>query len=134
MRGTFHKSPRAKSEVTTLSFDDVYLSRLGFSKPQEALNSIRQIAQDGKDWAAREYWDFAKGYGQGHLYIVVNGSFPGCTGDYDLIFSTVPIGQSRNYLRISHDVPFLKHFFNTRACSQQESLNYNAPGGMRVIF
>ena len=71
-------------------FDDSDSPCLGFSSPQDALNFVGQVAKNGQDWLSSEYWNFAKGYRQGKLNVVVNCAFTGRSGNYDLVFSRIP--------------------------------------------
>lgn len=72
--------------------DNSNSSRLGFHSPQDALDFVREIAEDGKHWYASKHWNFAERYAKGEINIVVNCSIASDPRDYDLVFSPVPSG------------------------------------------
>lgn len=88
------------------SFDDSDPDSFGFHQVQDVVDSACQIAQRSKDWHAAQRRNLAKRYSEQSINVVVTGRFSGHSGNYDLVFSSVPFGprvkQQRIQSRIIH--------------------------------
>jgi len=83
--------------------------RLCFRSLDDAQNYARHLAQAGRNWASTKYWDFPKLYTEGKLNIVVNCSLAEGFGNYDFVFSAIPVRSKRQGVVRSHAPTVLKN-------------------------